>query len=341
MDNLKEILAESVRQGIISGEQSNKILGLQATPSINGEEQKRGFNSIMAFYYFGAMIIIFAFTYFLSSQWNYLSTGTILFLGLAFQAVCFGIGMYLRKKLNYLISGGLLISAAVAITPLVIYCLEKMFGIWPLKGVGSDIDYHSYWMLIKPCWIYIEFSTLVVAALVLYWVRFSFLALIIGHTAWFLSMDLAEFFLSHSQDWNSYMEVRKWISILIGATMIGVAKLFNRRTKEDYSMWLFLYGVMIFSGATAMTWLEHEGTALLFFIVHIAFVVMSILWQRKSLLIFGAIGVYAYLAHLAYDIFKNSPFFPIALALIGLLMILSTVSFQRNKDKILAQFVKR
>lgn len=334
MSNIKkESLLESVQKGIITQEQYQKILALDSGETSKGEK-KRGLNYIIAFYYFGAMIIIFAFTYFLVSQWENLSAGSILAIGLGFQIACAGLGVYIYKKLNYPISGGLLVTAAIAISPLVVYSIEKMLGIWPASPGTYGANYSDYWRLIKPCWVYIELVTLIVAFIALYFVRFSFIALAIGHTVWFLSMDLVEIILGGRNYGAPYWETRQWVSVLIGATMVAIARLFNRRTKEDYSLWLFLYGGLIFTTAASFTWLKNEMQALLYLLVHLIFVVMSIRWQRKSLMVFGALGIYVYLGHLAYDIFKNSPFFPIALALIGLLMILGTVSFQRNQDKL-------
>jgi len=335
MDGIdRETLSQAVSKGIISYEQYNKIIALDSEAEPAGGEKKRGLNYITAFYYFGALIIIFAFTYFLVSQWNQLSTGLILSIALAFQVACFGLGTYLRNKLNYKVSGGLLVTAAVAITPLTIYSLEKMSGIWPAaNAISSSGGYEQYWSLIKPCWVYIEFITLLVAAATLYWVRFSFLAVVIGHTAWFLSMDFAELMAGVQNYSSASWEIRKWVSITIGAIMIIIGRLLNRKTEENYSLWLFIYGALIVTGAAAFTWLNNELNALLYLALHIIFVVMSIRWQRSSLMVFGALGIYIYLGHLAWNIFKGSPFFPIALAVIGLLMILGTVSFQRNKEK--------
>lgn len=336
-----DLLAQAVTKGIISGEQYDKIIALDSQAEPVSGEKKRGLNYVTAFYYFGALIIIFAFTYFLVSQWAKLSTWMILGIALAFQISCFKLGAYLRNKLNYKVAGGLLVTVAVAITPLTVYCLEKISGIWPSdNGQDSLGSYDKYWIWIKPCWVYIELFTLMVAAGALIWVRFSFLALVIGHTAWFLSMDLAELMAGHQNYLDGSWETRKWVSIIIGGIMISVARLLNRKTEEDYSLWLFLYGALIVTTATAFTWLNNEFNALIFFGLHIFFVLMSIRWQRKSLMVFGALGIYIYLGHLAWNIFKDSPFFPIALALIGLLMILGTVSFQRNKEKLIGMINK-
>lgn len=330
----QESLVKCVQMGIITEAQMQKILQVEKkNPSAIGEKE-RGLNTVMVFYYFGAMIIISAFTYFLVSQWDHLSSGTVLAISLVFQLVCYVLGFYLRNKLKYLISGGLLITAAISITPLVIYSVERMFGVWPAEPKGAS--YNDFWLLIKPCWVYIELGTLIVALLTLLRCRFSLIALVIGHTLWFFSMDVVEIILGGTNYSPQSWETRKWVSIIISAAMIGVARLLNRRTKEDYSMWLFIYGGAIFMTAGALIFLNKEFGAFLYFIIHLIFIVASIRWQRRSLMVFGALGAYAYLGHLAYEVFKNSPFFPIALAFIGILMILGTVAFQRNKAALVA-----
>jgi predicted MFS family arabinose efflux permease len=51
--------------------------------------------------------------------------------------------------------------------------------------------------------------------------------------------------------------------------------------------------------------------------------------KRSVFLVFGAMGAYIYLGHLAWEVFKESVFFPFVLALLGLGLILGTVWGQR------------
>jgi predicted MFS family arabinose efflux permease len=46
-------------------------------------------------------------------------------------------------------------------------------------------------------------------------------------------------------------------------------------------------------------------------------------------LVFGALGIFAYLGHLAYEVFKDSVLFPFALVLLGLGVIVATVLGQK------------
>src|SRR2546427_5820089 len=48
---------------------------------------------------------------------------------------------------------------------------------------------------------------------------------------------------------------------------------------------------------------------------------VAVLLQRKTFMVFGAIGVYSYLGHLAFDVFRNSLLFPAALTALGIAII--------------------
>ncbi|MCF8006421.1 MAG: hypothetical protein K9K84_03340 [Methylovulum sp.] len=51
---------------------------------------------------------------------------------------------------------------------------------------------------------------------------------------------------------------------------------------------------------------------------------------RRVFIIFGGLGAAGYLAHLAYDVFKDSLLFPFVLALIGIAIIGLSVIWQRH-----------
>ncbi len=54
-------------------------------------------------------------------------------------------------------------------------------------------------------------------------------------------------------------------------------------------------------------------------------------------MVFGALGCYAYVSKLAFDVFAGSLGFVFGLALVGLLIVLSTVAYQRYAHPWLAR----
>jgi hypothetical protein len=74
-----------------------------------------------------------------------------------------------------------------------------------------------------------------------------------------------------------------------------------------------------------------------FLAVYVGFVVASVWLQARVFLVFGAIGVYAYVAKLAFDVFDRSLGFTVVLAAIGLLIVLIAVAYERYMRPWLAQ----
>jgi hypothetical protein len=59
---------------------------------------------------------------------------------------------------------------------------------------------------------------------------------------------------------------------------------------------------------------------------------------RRAYALFGALGVTAYLGHLAEVVFKNSLLFPFALSLIGIAVIAAGLLYHRKQEAISAWF---
>ena len=61
----------------------------------------------------------------------------------------------------------------------------------------------------------------------------------------------------------------------------------------------------------------------------IAYMIISILIKRKVFIVWGAIGFWSYLGHLAYKVFEDSALFPIVLVGFGLLIIFSGIMYSK------------
>jgi hypothetical protein len=60
-------------------------------------------------------------------------------------------------------------------------------------------------------------------------------------------------------------------------------------------------------------------------------IALAIILQRRAFLIFGAIGVFAYLMGEAEGYFRNSLGFTVSLTLIGVLFIAAGIAYKRNE----------
>src|SRR3989454_3353443 len=123
---------------------------------------------------------------------------------------------------------------------------------------------------------------------------------------------------------------------LFGATVLGVTYLLDRRTDQDYAFWLYLFGLVAFWGA-----LTYDGVgSVTYCLINLGLMLVAVLLQRKTFMVFGAIGVYSYLGHLAFDVFRNSLLFPAALTGLGIAIIAAGVWYRSREAVVEAALLR-
>jgi hypothetical protein len=301
-----------------------------ADPKALPVERRKGFNLVTVAYYFGAMLMISACAWFLGDKWNELGSRGILATVVVYIMIAAGLGWWLRNK-GYIVGGGLLITVAVCLVPLLTYAIEDVTGLWPSAHPGR---YENYYPWINGSWIVMELATIVAAAIALRYVRFGFLTAPIAFSFWFLSMDLAAL-VSKNADLS--WETREWISVIVGLCTLAVGYGFERYLhkpgeprSEDFAFWCYLFGMFAFWGGLTAMDSGSETMRALYALLNVGFIWLAVKLRRSTFLVFGALGVHFYLGHLAYKVFQDSFFFPFVLALLGLSLILLTVWLQRR-----------
>lgn len=327
-------------EGVLSQDDANRLVHwaydqhfnglLLSEPRAPAPEQRKGFNLVTVLYYFGAMLMISACAWFLVDKRDVLGTSGVCITVIVYILIAASTGLWLRRE-GYLVGGGLLITVAVSLTPLLTYSVEKMAGLWPANDPGAYKDFYPW---IHGSSIVMELMTIAAAAAALKFVRFSFLTAPMAFSFWFLSMDLAA--LIYKQN-NFDVDKRKWVSVFVGLiTMLvgyGIERVMRNRgtpMTEDFAFWCYLFGLMAFWGGLTAMDSRSELTRVVYLLINLALIGMAVKLRRTTFLIFGAIGVYVYLGHLAWEVFKDSVFFPFVLALLGLSLILATVLGQRH-----------
>ncbi len=76
-----------------------------------------------------------------------------------------------------------------------------------------------------------------------------------------------------------------------------------------------------------------EWRRLVYLLINFGLVALALKLKRTVFMVFGVFGIYAYLGHLAWQVFKDSVFFPFVVALLGLSLILGTVWGQQYLRK--------
>ncbi len=318
----KEDLDAAVQNKIIERQQAELLWEFLAKRSSG----RSGFEVSTVIYYFGGLILLSSMSWFLTTVWdNGLQVLlTALFFGLFYLIA----GRSLWKKALE-IPGGLLITAAVGLVPVAIYGLQKHLGWWPDGEPGDFRDYH---LSVRSSWFFMEMGTITAAALALRFFPFPFLTFPLALSLWYMSLDIAP--LLFGQNEFTYDQTL-WVSLIFGLATLLFAYLLDMRNQiRDFAFWLYLYGSFAFWCGALLLYKESEWLKFLYCLLNAFLIFFSVFIRRKIFLILGAFGVFGYLFHLAYDIFKDSQAFPIVLSGAGLLILLAGIYYKRHEEKI-------
>src|SRR5829696_4511481 len=291
-----------------------------------GKERLAGLNLVTIAYYSGAFMILLAYTFFLGLQWEDLGRGGQALAACGTVAGLWLVGRLLRGR-GYPLAGNLLVFAGTGVTALAVYSVLRFAGLWPESPEAGV--YRDFYRTIDGNWVMLEVTCIAVALAAAWWTRFPLLTLLIGFWGWYFSMDMTEALTGH--DDFAWGPVEWSVGTAVGLTMLAIGLwLQRRRGAPEWSFWFYLFGhVAVLGNLGALALDDGPALGLLFLTVYLSFVVASVWLQARVFLVFGALGCYAYVSKLAFDVFAGSLGFVFGLALVGLLIVLSAVGYQR------------
>lgn len=280
-------------------------------------------------FYLGSLIIILSMTWLMNRGWEVFGGGGLFLIATGYAVAFLAAGHFLWNKSELRIPAGLFTTIAVAMVPLALYGLESYLGLFE-KGT----TYQSFFSIIDPKWVAIEIATILVSLVVLYFYPFAFTLVALFLAGWFLIMDL---FIG--RDINRW-ELGSWITAGYGLFYQILGYYFDRKRDYDFGFWAYLLGTFaLFLGITQLMFDERgEFIWFLFLLGSLVLSILSIVLQRVVLMIFGAFGIFLYLSHLAFFLFKDSVLFPFILTLIGLAIVGLGILYQRNISTIRDKF---
>jgi hypothetical protein len=279
-------------------------------------------------YYLGALVVISAMTWFMTLGWERFGGGGLFVISLSYALAFAVAGGLLWRERGLKVPGGLLVTAAVCMTPLAVYGFETMTGAWLQGAPGEYRDFYAY---IKGGWFPMEVATVVAGLLALRYFRFPFLTAPVAFALWFMSMDLTPLIYGeHYYEAQGYQVA----SLVFGLVVLVGAYLVDRRTQEDYAFWAYLFGMFAFWGGLTLFEGGSELDWLFYGLINLGLILLSVLLQRRVFVVFGAAGVFGYVGHLAWEIFEDSLFFPFVLSAAGLAIIALGILYAKNRDKI-------
>lgn len=317
-------LARAVDAGLLSNTQKLALLDFlrQQHP-----QDQPGFQLSHVAFYLGALLIMAAMGWLLTEAWMRIGDLALLALSLLYILLLTFGGLAMQRR-GQTIPGGVLAAVAVSIVPLAVFALERLFGFWPLDD--TQTNYHHYYTYVQGSWLLMELGTVAAGVLMLRLVPFPFIVMPIALALWFMSMDLSEWIHGDPFSW----EQRQQVSLWFGLGMLVVFLLIDGRTQRDYAFWGYLAGLLAFwGGLTSMNSDSELGKAL-YCLINFGLMLVAVLLRRPMFMVFGGLGVAAYLGYLSYDVFADSLLFPIVVSLIGLAVIGLGLVYQQNRERL-------
>ena len=277
-------------------------------------------------YYLGGMIIIGAMTLYLTIAWESLSGGSLLGVALLYGGLFALTGNWLWQK-GQRIPGGILITAAVCMTPMAVYAVQVITGSW---GTAPPGNYRDFYHWIESGWAIMEIATVIVGLIAVRFYRFPFITIPVAFTLWFISMDLTAVLFGADFSWEQRAQVSLWFGL---ATLVA-SYVVDHRTREDFAFWGYLFGMVAFWGGLTSQDSNSELAKFGYCMINVFLIFLSPLLQRRVFIIFGSMGVMGYIGHLARSVFKDDLLFTFALSGVGLLIIFLGLFYHRHQERI-------
>lgn len=318
-------LNRAVQAGILQPGQDRVLLDFlrRQTPA------QPSFQLAHVAYYFGALLIIGALGWLLTEAWMRIGELALLAVALAYMALFTLCGLSLWRR-GLQIPGGLLGAVAVSLTPLAVFAVQRLLGSWPEDdGLG---DYHDYYVYVRGGWLGMEVATLLVGLLMLRLLPFPFIVMPLAVALWFMSMDLTDLLYDSYFSW----EQRRWVSLWFGLALILASLLVDGRTRRDFAFWGYLAGLLAFWGGLTLMDSGSELGKAFYCLINLCLMGIAVALRRPLFMVFGALGVAAYLGHLSYRVFADSLLFPVVLTLIGIGLIGLGVAYQKRRETLTA-----
>ena len=327
--NSRDLLNAGVEKGIISAGQRDALLALGSGEG-TGAEAGRALNGVTIAYGVGALVVLFAFGWFLADRWKVLGPSGVFGVTIAYAAV-FLVVSHITRREGFPVAHGVATLLAVAMVPLATWALMQWTGIW-------SPEYHRLCGLRVVPFGYcqgeplaIELSAVAAALIALRRVKFPPLTIPIA----VVSVSMPERFI---REWSaaSYNGVTMgWRWVIVASLVATAAYVIDRRMRDDdYGVWFWVAAsfttlvgtVSVLGGDAYLRW--YLGP------VSLVVLVASVYLRRRVLLALGIAGVFGYLAWLASDVFKLTLAFPLLLAVLGVAIIIVTVWLQRRFPEI-------
>lgn len=320
-------LQAAVAAGVISADQARELEPFLASGPAPRTGSAAHFDLMHVLWYAGALLIIGAMGLFSTLAFSRMGIPALLTTSLAYGLAFWWAGDYLWRGRGLTVPGGLLVTVAVSMVPLLVYSVQELMGWWPHGN--AKLLYKDFHVWIRSSWLLMELATILVAIAAIRRYPFGFTAMLIAVTLWYMSMDLAPWLMDgEALTYKMRYRITMVFGLLVMAVALGVDL---RQRKADYAFWLHLAGVLAFWGGLSMQYSDSELAKAVYCLINLSLIALAVFLGRRVYAVFGALGVAGYLGHLAHGVFKDSLLFPFALSLVGLGIIGLGLLYMRKR----------
>lgn len=352
---LETVLRRAVDEGVVSDAQRVRVLEIAGTlrheavaasgpPPDDGDatthEARRGVNAVTIAYATGALLVLFAFAWFLVDRWSRLGAWGVLGVAVAYGAI-FVVAARWMERLRFPAAAAIAVVLAVAQVPLVAWSFLTMAGRWPHPASGNALLFHRGYMAWQ--WLVLELALILAALVVLRWRRIALLSYPLAIGLWGAHFHVGELLRGEfgSLSYDRWILLANALGILLVADLVERWQrreaYAGRGSEGDFAGPFWLVGFVAFTIAYISLWgrADDPWKHLMPFVA-LAVLAMAVQLRRRVVLAFGMLGIFGYLAFLADDVFRNLISFPILLAALGATMIVATVGVQRRFPRFVA-----
>lgn len=326
-------LERAAAAGLLDPGRLDALWTFLAQGRVQPEEARFSFGHTL--YYFGGLLAISAMSLFMTLGWDVLGPWGISVLAVLYGLVAWAAAEMLARR-GFAIPAGILAALAVFLVPLATWSAQHALGLWPEVGGGvSGSRFNQYHQWIDARWLTLELATLAFGALALWRLRLPFLVMPVALTLWYMSMDLSRWPVG-SDPWD--LDHARNVSLVFGVAMCAAGGVLDglrrRRGGVDFATWLYLFGAVAAWGALTASDSSSEAARLAYALFNGVLVLFGAVIGRRVFTILGAVGVALYLGHLAFELFRDSLLFPLALSAIGLAMVGAGLFWQKREAEI-------
>lgn len=327
---IQSLLDSGVDKGIITADQRAALLALAgAAEPQTGErgEAERAFNGITIAYGIGAIVVLFAFGWFMVDRWKVLGNSGVFGLAVAYACIFLLVAHFMKRE-GFHTARGVATLLAVGMAPLAMYALLGWTGVWTPELEGLCRQRVHPFAVCQGQPLAIELAAVAAALAAMRTMAFAPFMIPIA----VVGITLPERLLRELAPGPGIDGAGMgWRWVIIASVLAAAAYTVDRRRRgEDYGFWLWIsvavaawFGcLMIFQVDHSLRWYLAPASLLV--------ITASVILRRRVLLVVGLFGVFGFLAWLAFDVFKLTTAFPLVLATIGVSIIILTVWVQKR-----------